>query len=143
MTRRPLRRIAGLAFALPALGLAAGCGTEPRTSSAVRPPSPITLSAVISGNTITVSPARFGAGPVALAVANLTNRAQRVTFETAGRGTGFRQQTGPINPRDTAQLQATLAPGQATVRVDDDSIRGATLQVGRERTSAQDDLLQP
>ena len=143
MSPRLLRRHAGLCLALPALALLAGCGTEPRTSSATRPPSPITLSAVISGDSVTVSPARFGAGPVTLAVANLSDRAQRVTFETAGRGTGFRQQTGPINPRDTAQLQATLAPGQATVRVDGEGVRAATLQVGRQRTSAQDDLLQP
>lgn len=143
MTLRSLRRLAGLALPLPALALVAGCGTEPRTSSEVRPPSPITLSAVISSDGVTVSPSRFGAGPVTVAVANLTNRAQRVTFQTAGRGTGFRQQTGPINPRDTAQLQATLAPGQATISVDDDAVRAATLQVGRERASAQDDLLQP
>ena len=135
-----------LALALPLLaaaGLLGGCGTEPRTTSEVRPPSLIQLSASITPDGVTVSPARFGAGPVSLVVANLTDAPQRVTFESAGRDGGFTQQTGPINPRGTSSLSADVPQGTAVVRVEDEDVPGATVRVGPTRASAEDQLLQP
>ena len=132
----------GLVASATALGLT-GCGTEPRTTGEVRPPGLIQVSAVITSNGVTVSPTRFGAGPVVLRVANLTGAAQRVTFESAGRAGGFTQTTGPINPRGTAELKADVPQGRAVVRVDDEDVAQGSVTVGAERASAEDDLLQP
>ena len=137
-----MRRIAAPALVGLSL-LAAGCGSDSSYSNESRPPAPIVLGAAIGKDRVTVSPRRFGAGPVTLVITNQTDAAQQVTFETAGSGAGVRQQTGPINPQDTATLKATLKPGGVTVRVQGDGIAPATLTVGRERPSAQNDLLQP
>ena len=53
------------------------------------------------------------------------------------------QHTGPINPQGTASLKADLREGNYTVRVRTRDIRPARLVVGRQRASAQNDLLQP
>lgn len=123
--------------------LTAGCGSQKSYSNEARRAAPIVLTAAIVKDQIAVSPVRFGAGPVNLIITNQTDAAQQITFETAGSGAGFKQQTGPINPKDTATLQADLKPGRVTVRVQGDAISPARLTVGRARRSAQDDLLQP
>jgi hypothetical protein len=125
-----------------ALG-AGGCGgaggdykNEPR------PPSPIVVTAAVSKDQVSVSPRKLGAGPISLIVSNQTGASQQVTIESAG-APGVRQETAPINPRDTATLTADVAPGTYRVHVAGDGIRAATFRVGRERPSAQNDLLQP
>jgi hypothetical protein len=122
----------------------AGCGTTGERRNEPRPPSRILLTGSISTDRVSVSPRRFGAGPVSLVVANLTDTSQQITLETATRRrAGIRQQTAPINPRDTAELRANLTTGRYTVRVSGGGIAAATLRVGRRRPSAQNDLLQP
>ena len=121
----------------------AACGDDTSYSDARRPPAPIVITASINQGRVAVSPKRFGAGPVDLVITNQTDAAQQFTFETSGAAAGFRQQTGPINPKDTATLNADLSPGKVVVRVQGDGIAPARLTVGRERASAQDDLLQP
>lgn len=126
-----------------ALGLCA-CGTTTERGNQPRPPARIVITGSISPDRVSVSPRRFGAGPVSLVVANLTDTSQQVTLETADRShAGIRQQTAPINPRDTAELRADLTTGRYTVRVSGGGIAAATLRVGRRRASAQNDLLQP
>ena len=95
---------------------------------------------------VSVSPRSFGAGPISLVVTNQTNTAQRITLESAdkaGSGPGLRQETAPISPRDTATLKADVKPGRYTVHVGGGGIAAARLQVGSQRASAQNDLLQP
>jgi hypothetical protein len=126
-----------------ALALAA-CGATPERRDDPRPPAPIVITGSISADRVSISPRRFGAGPVNLVVANLTDTSQQVTLESAGRDRpGLRQQTAPINPRDTAELRADLRTGRYTVRVSGGGIAAATLRVGARRASAQNDLLQP
>lgn len=138
-----MRRIVTLAAALAA-PFAAGCGEEESYSNEPRPPSPIVLTAAINKDEVSVSPRTFGAGPVSLVITNQTSAAQEITFETAGSAAGFTQQTGPINPGDTATLKAEIArPGKVTVKVQGDGIDPAELDVGPRRASAQDELLQP
>jgi hypothetical protein len=120
-----------------------GCGATAQRRNDPRPPTRIVLTASIASDRVSVSPRRFGAGPVSLVVANLTDTAQRVTLETAGAGAGIRTRSGPINPRDTAELRADLGTGRYTVRVTGGGIRAATLRVAGRRPSAQNDLLQP
>ena len=139
-TRRGAATVAAGVLAL-ALG---ACGTTTERRDLPRPPARIVLTGSISTDRVSVSPRRFGAGPVSLVVANLTDTSQQVTLETDDRSRpGVRQQTAPINPRDTAELRADLSTGRYTVRVSGGGIAAATLRVGRRRASAQNALLQP
>ena len=63
--------------------------------------------------------------------------------DAPGEGPGVRQQTAPINPRDTAALSADVEPGRYRVAVEGDGIEAATVTVGAERASAQNEVLQP
>ena len=124
----------------------AACGDEDDYANEPRPPSPIVVSAAVTDKAVSVSPREFGAGPVDLVVTNQTERAQEITLETdeiGGSAPGIQQRTGPINPGDTATLKAELAQGTYRVAVDSENIRPAAMEVGDERPSAQNELLQP
>jgi hypothetical protein len=129
--------------------LVVGCGAQSGYKNNPRPPSPITITAAISGQRVEVSPRRFGAGPITLVVTNQTRRLHDLVLESAsqpGSGrTGLPEQhTGPINPQGTASLKADLREGSYTVRVrSGKTIRPARLVVGHQRPSAQNQLLQP
>ena len=128
--------------------LVAGCGADTSYKNNPRPPSPITVTASISDRGVSVSPSRFGAGPVTLVVTNQTQRSHELVLRSsqeAGSGkTGLAaQNTGPINPQGTASLKANLEQGTYEVRVRDSSVQPASLRVGRPRASAQNELLQP
>jgi len=126
--------------------LVAGCGSESDYANKPRPPSPITITAAISKERVQVSPRRFGAGPITLVVTNQSGKSADIVLETDNSGSGqagIRQQTGPINPQGTASLKADLRQGRYTVRVRSGEIRPASLNVGRKRESAQNELLQP
>jgi ABC-type glycerol-3-phosphate transport system substrate-binding protein len=129
---------------LAALALA-GCGSESDYANDPRPPSPINISAAISPDKVTVSPAKFGAGPVTFLIANLTDDTQEVTVETADLASeaGIKQTTSPINPQGTATLKVDVKEGEYVVRTKSSSIREAHITVGAERPSSQDTLLQP
>ncbi len=142
---RVTRAWALTAFAAVPFGLlSAGCSEEDDYANEPRPPSPIVVSAAITDSSVSVSPRKFGAGPVTLIVTNQTQRAQEVTLETdeiGGSSGGIRQSSGPINPGDTASVKAELESG--TYRVGVDGAGGASLEVGPSRPTAQDELLQP
>jgi hypothetical protein len=131
------------ALGISATLLAAGCGASDDYKNEARPPAPILVTAFISDDGVSVSPSKFGAGPVNLVITNQSAAAQQITFESDGADAGFTQQTGPINPRDTATLKADIPEGAAVVKVDGDTIKPAKITVGAERASAQNDLLQP
>lgn len=138
-----MRRIAAV-LVTGAVGMAAaGCGEDESYSNEPRPPSPIVLTASINKDAVSVSPSSFGAGPVRLVITNQTSAAQEITFASSGGSAGFEQQTGPINPGNTATLKATVPRGKVTVEVQSDAINPAELEVGKERSSAQNELYQP
>ncbi len=140
---RHMRRTAAALLTAATGLLATGCGSdEDDYANDPRPPSPIVLTASIGKGEVSVSPRRFGAGPVNLVITNQTSAPQEITFAGSG-GNAFRQQTGPINPGDTATLKADVPRGRLTVRVQSDAIDPARLNVGAERRSAQNELLQP
>lgn len=121
-----------------------GCGSNNDYKNEPRPPAPIVLTASISKERVSVSPAQFGAGPVSLIITNETGAPQEVTFESATGGTGScSQKTGPINPAGTATVKCDLPTGDATVSVASGGIKAATLKVGAKRKSSQDQLLLP
>ena len=132
------------AAACAALAALAGCGGTDHYKNDPRPPAPIDVSASILPDKVSISPAHFGAGPISLTVANLTGTSQRISIVKRINGQNQRdEQTGPINPNDTATLQADVDQGEYVVRVEGDSIKPARLSVGTQRASAQNDLLQP
>lgn len=140
-------RMAAVAALGVTVALVAGCGGGSDYKNNPRPPSPVVITASVSDKGVSVSPRRFGAGPVRMIVTNQTSAAQKVTLETdsgpASSSPGIKQQTAPISPQDTATLQLDVKPGRYSVHVDGGSIRAATLRVGKMRASAQNDLLQP
>ncbi|MEA2272604.1 MAG: hypothetical protein QOI98_1312 [Solirubrobacteraceae bacterium] len=124
----------------------AGCGSGKDYANSPRPAAPIVITASITPARVLVSPHSFGAGPISLVIANETSSSHRVTLETdqiGGSSAGLRQETAPINPRDTASLKVDVPQGSYVVRVDGGSIRAARIDVGPPRPSAQDKLLQP
>ena len=132
--------------AIPLSVLASGCGGSDDYANEPRPPSPIVVSASISPQRISVSPQKFGAGPITLIVTNQTDGAQEITLETdeiGGSAPGIEQSSGPINPGDTASLKADLTKGTYRVGVEGSGIGAASLRVGTVRPSAQNELLQP
>lgn len=120
----------------------AGCGDDKERTNEDRPPPLIVVPASISDSKISVSPKSFGAGPVNLIVSNQSTMAQRVTFASAD-GSGFKQETGPINPGGNAELKVDVTPGAAVVRVEGSGIKAARLKIGPKRKTAQNLLLQP
>jgi hypothetical protein len=125
-----------------------GCGGDDQTyENRDRPAAPIQVTAYVAKDKVSVSPGTFGAGPITLIVTNHTDRSQQVTLETSdspgSSRAGVRQETGPINPRDTATIQADVRQGAYTVHVSGGDIRAAKIAVGAARPSAQQDLLLP
>lgn len=141
-----------LASTAAVLGLSA-CGTSGSpAASRPAPPSPIVVSAYVSASQVRVSPARFGAGPVLLTVANQSPHGVvlRIT-----RGAHVLARTAPINPQGVTQLKVDLGRGDYALgavvagrrtdaqRTIPSRIGAARLRVGRTRASSGGDLLQP
>jgi hypothetical protein len=104
------------------------------------------VTAYVSGKSVSVSPAKFGAGPIVVIVTNQSNRSQDVTLETdtlASGTSGIRQTTGLINPGQTGQIKVDVDQGSYKLAVGDTAIRPAQVTVGPKRASSQNELLQP
>jgi hypothetical protein len=125
---------------------APACGGDEEFANRPRPPATLQISAVIAPTRVTVSPSRFGAGPIELIASNQTSISQRLTLRSQRLIAGadqLNQRTAPINPGDTASLKADLAEGVYSVSASSATIRGARIRVGPPRVSAKDRLLQP
>jgi hypothetical protein len=142
--RTPVVAFSTVAVAAVAVG---GCGSDSDYKNTDRPPAPIVITAFIAKDKVSVSPTKFGAGPIQLKVVNSTDRSQSVTLETADKpgsdAAGVRQVTGPINPNDNATLSANVREGTYSVHVSGDDIRAATIDVGESRPTSQQDLMLP
>ena len=139
-----MRRVLGLGAACAALVAFAGCGEDDTYSNDPRPPRTLVISAAILPDKVSVSPTEFGAGPISLTIANQTDASQRISLvrEVNGQQQGT-EQTGPINPHDTATLKANVDEGDYEIRVEGEAIAAARISVGAPRESAQNELLQP
>ncbi len=142
---RPAALRPAVACALTAALAAGACGRDDFANER-RPAEPITVSAVIAPQRVTVSPSRFGACTIVLLVSNQTSRSQRLQLRSerlrAG-GTRLAQRTGPINPGATATLTAAVDAGTYVVAAGSAGIEPTRLVVGAPRRSAQDRLRQP
>jgi hypothetical protein len=124
----------------------AGCGGDGDYANKPRPATPINVTAAITDDRVSVSPKSFGAGPIVIIVSNQTTERQTVTLETeelGGSQPGLRRSTNPIGPRSTATLKVDVRQGTYAVSTRGGSIEPATVEVGKPRKSAQDELLQP
>ena len=135
----PIRALATVVL-LALAAVATGCGGDDEARSEQRPPVPINISVNLSAERVTASPDSFGAGPITLLVANQSGASQTLTID----GPRLRRSVGPINPQDTATVRLRVEPGEFTVSAAESAgLREATLRVGPERASAQDELLLP
>jgi hypothetical protein len=126
----------GLLATLPLL--LGACG-EDDFPNEPRPPAPIELTAAIDPRSVSISPQSLGAGLVVLTISNQTDEPTRLTLEGPTSAT-----SNEIPPGGTGSIKAALEQGEyeagAGTEVD---IKPATLEVGPERASSQNELLQP
>jgi len=126
--------------------LVGGCGSSDDYANDPRPPRPENVSVSVTDSRVLVSPRAIGAGPVVLIVANQSSGSRDLRLEAPEGSSSACVDTdtasGPINPMDTAKLSVDLVEGDCVVTVGRGT-RPATLTVGRERVSAQADLLEP
>lgn len=135
---------------LGAIGVAVlvgGCGSSGDYANDPRPPRPQNVTVSVSDKRVDVTPSQIGAGPVTVVISNQSDSSRDVTLKApAGSDSACVQvdtASGPINPMGTARLSVDLVEGDCLVAVAGGGPRPATLSVGRERPSAQADLLQP
>jgi hypothetical protein len=122
----------------------AGCGGGGSYANNPRPPAPVTVTAAIRPDGVVISPAKLGGGPVVLIAANLTASSQTLTVaKSTSATTSAADSTGPINPQGVGQLKLDVSEGHYTIKASGHSVKAAILAVGRARSSAQNDLLQP
>jgi hypothetical protein len=140
-------RILGALSAIALVLAAAGCGSGDGYDNASRPPAPVAIAVELTAGRVQLSPARVGAGPVVLLIANESGRTRDLTIG-AGRRSGRScvaddASSGPVNPQGTARVQLPLVEGTCRIGVADGKLTPARLTVGSKRPSAQQDLLQP
>jgi hypothetical protein len=135
-------RFVAMMLAVVAAGMlpAFGCGGDDERASALRPPVPINVAVQIGDSRVSVSPRRFGAGPITIIASNQSGASRRLTID----GPRLRQSVGPINPQDTATLKVTVNTGPYTLSADGTAgPKPAEITVGPKRPSAQNQLLLP
>ena len=126
-----------------ATGAIAGCGGDDFENDP-RPPTAVTLTGVIQDQGVTVSPSEEGAGPIVITISNQTDEPHTLTLE----GERIEETVGPVQPQDTASIQATLQQGTYEVRAGSPravarQIPPAELTIGPNRDSSSDELLLP
>ncbi len=126
---------------LLASGLIAGCGSKDFANEA-RAPSPIETTASIGPGSVNVSPDKFGAGIAVFTVANLSDHpASFILKDDAGKTTAS---SGTIEPNAVTTIKTELKQGTyQAIAGGAANIRSGTVEVGPERRSSQNDLLQP
>jgi hypothetical protein len=131
-------RLASLGASALAFGVVlAGCGSEDFANNP-RPPTPIEISAKVDSNRVQVAPDHFGAGLVNFTIANLSS--SPITFHVTGPTTGSTQE---IQPNAPDFLRMSMKQGTYQVKASKNKIKPATITVGPERKSSQNNLLEP
>lgn len=131
------RRAALLAAAGAAALIATGCGAEDHPNNP-RPPSPIQLSAKVDNKKVVIAPDEVGAGLADITIANLND--DDVTLKFDGPSD---TPVEPILAGGITDVKLNLEEGDYQLVSEDGSLTPATLTVGPERASSQNDLLLP
>jgi hypothetical protein len=125
---------------------AAGCGGEEDYANRPRPPAPINVTAAIGERKLSVSPREFGAGPIVILISNQTPEPQNVTIETeelGGSQPGLRESSGRIGPNGTASFEVNVREGTYQLSTRRGGLEPVTIEVGKPRPTAQNEVLQP
>jgi hypothetical protein len=138
--RRASRR--GRTVALVALSILvgvaiAGCGAKDFPNDP-RPPAQLEVSARVDSQRVQISPDKFGAGLVNFTVANLSGSPIKFTVNGPKNAS-----TLEIEPGAPDYLKMNLTEGTYEATAGKSKIRPATIQVGGERKSSQNELLLP
>jgi hypothetical protein len=135
--RAPRRATFAALASAAALSLGA-CGSDDVDNNP-RPPAPIEVTARVDSDKVVVSPDRFGAGLVNFTVANLSDSPVRFTL------TGPKHTATPqIQPGAPGNLKVELPQGSYQATAGQGSgVQAATVKVGPERKSSQNELLLP
>lgn len=135
--RRTQAGILGLLAMAPVLF--AACGEDDFKNDA-RPPSPVELTAAIDERSVSLSPSEVGAGLVTITVSNQTDEPTRLTLE----GPEEPVTSSEIPPGGTGSIKTALVEGEYEAAAGAEiGIKPDKLEVGPERPTSQNDLLQP
>jgi hypothetical protein len=142
-----LKRTAGRGVRAPAFAavvaaavVVAGCGSKDSYKNNLRPPAPINVTAAISPKAVSVSPAKFGAGPIVVILANQSDTSQEVTIQDAS---GKVHQSVLVSPGGPGTIKVNVTEGSWVLKTGNQDIKPAAVTVGPPRPSAQNELLQP
>jgi hypothetical protein len=131
------KRLASLGVSALLLVVAVtGCGSS-NFPNDPRPPTPIEVSARVDSQRVQVAPDRFGAGLVNFTIANISSGP--VTFDVTGPTKGSTE----IQPGTPDSLRMSMKEGTYRVTASKPKIKPATITVGPERRSSQNQLLEP
>jgi hypothetical protein len=131
---------------------ACGGSDQPRCDKSApqncRPPEVLSIGASISPRGVSLSPDSLGAGPVRITVTNQTPESRAFVLKGAANAqtpciSGPPVNTGPINPQGVTQVQVVLVQGTCSAETDPAGPRAAKLEVGKQRPSAQNQVLLP
>jgi hypothetical protein len=131
---------------VPVVALVAGVGIsacgDDDFANQPRPPSPVSIAAVITDTEISVSPraaGAIGAGLATFTIANQSSEPGALVLE------GPTDAASPeVLPGNTDRLKAELLEGEYVVSAGEDSnVAETTLTIGPRRPSAQNELLLP
>jgi hypothetical protein len=125
-----------LAASLAAVAVT-GCGAKSNPNDP-RPPAQLEVSASVNSSKVQISPDKFGAGVVNFTVANLSGTP--ITFSVNG---PTKASTVQIQPGSPDYLKMSIKEGTYQASAGNSKIKPATIKVGPERPSSQNELLLP
>ena len=121
-----------------ALVVFAGCATSDPYTNEPRPPATVTIGVLFDVRETALSPRTIGGGPAVFILTNHTGTAQLVTIEGDRSLDKFK-----LGDRQTRKVKLNLTLGLYTIDADQSPAQPATLTVGKQRPSAQDQLQMP
>jgi hypothetical protein len=131
------RTVALAALSSLVVAAIAGCGAKDFPNNP-RTPAQLEVSARVDSQRVQISPNKFGAGLVNFTVANLSGSPIRFSVSGAKKAS-----TVEIQPGAPDYLKMDLSEGTYQATAGRSKIRPATIRVGPERRSSQNDLLLP
>ncbi len=120
------------------------CGEEEQFANEPDPPVPITITALVDEDAISVSPAQVGGGVARFIIANQSKEPREVSLRARDQGNAVISRiTQPIAVGGTGELKRDLEPGVYRLVSDGDDIDPGILEVGPKRPEGEDQLLLP
>lgn len=120
------------------------CGEDEEFANKPSPPVPITVTALIDEDSVSVSPDQVGGGVVRFIIANQSDEPQEGSLRAEGeQDAPATQVTQPIAVGGTGELKLDLEPGVYLLETDSKDIEPGTLEVGPERPAGQNQLMLP